>query len=71
LLLPDTARTTISQTAGADQAPLVQQLLQTLRADGQPGGSESSLELAFVEARVHKDCYGVPRFVTASRASLA
>jgi hypothetical protein len=46
------------QTAGSEQAPLVQQLLQQQQAGSAP---------AFRDVRVHEDCYGVPRFVSATR----
>jgi hypothetical protein len=45
------------QTAGSEQALLVQQLLQEQQAGGAP---------AFRDVRVHEDCYGVPRFVSAT-----
>lgn len=50
------------QTAGAEQAPLVQQLLQSLRVPA--AGAELP---AFGGVVVHEDCYGVPRFVSATR----
>ncbi|WIA33827.1 hypothetical protein OEZ86_006936 [Tetradesmus obliquus] len=46
------------ETAGSEQAPLVQQLLQEQQAGG---------AAAFRDVRVHEDCYGVPRFVSATR----
>lgn len=52
------------QTAGAEQAPLVQQLLQSLQ---EPGAGSSC---AFTNVTIHEDCYGVPRFVSATRSSL-
>lgn len=52
------------QTAGAEQAPLVQQLLQSLR---EPGAGSSC---AFTNVTIHEDCYGVPRFVSATRSSV-
>jgi methylase of polypeptide subunit release factors len=66
------------ETAGAEQAPLVQQLLQALQAapcDAAPGNDSSSGggvgggARAFADVRVHGDCYGVPRFVTATRTA--
>lgn len=47
------------QTAGEEQANLVQQLLHKQQQQGM---------CIFVDARVHVDCFGVPRFVTATRA---
>lgn len=59
------------QTAGAQQAPLVQQLLQSLQVPaGGPANTQSQSgdgRPAFADVVVHEDCYGVPRFVSATR----
>lgn len=57
----------VFQTAGADQAPLVQQLLERLQAPA--AGAADIARTAFVNVAVHADCYGVPRFVSATRSS--
>ena len=56
------------QTAGAEQAPLVQQLLQSLMVPAAEGCATCGA--AFVDVAVHEDCYGVPRFVSATRVGL-
>lgn len=53
------------ETAGAEQAPLVQRLLQSLKEPRAAGSS-----CAFADVIVHEDCYGVPRFVSATRSSV-
>lgn len=58
------------QTAGNDQAHLVQQLLQE-QSEGGGSGVSSGGVAAFVNVAVHEDCFGVVRFVTASRSSAA
>jgi len=57
----------VFQTAGADQAPLVQQLLEQLQAPA--ADAADTARTAFVNVAVHADCYGVPRFVSATRSS--
>lgn len=57
----------VLETAGADQAPLVQQLLEQLQAPA--ADAADTARTAFVNVAVHADCYGVPRFVSATRSS--
>jgi hypothetical protein len=71
LMLPP-ALSLYSQTAGAEQAPLVQKLLQDLQAPSDsdsPGNAAAAAAAAaaFRDSTVHDDCYGVPRFVSAIR----
>eukprot|EP00775_Hariotina_reticulata_P001556 gene1556-1896_t len=54
------------ETAGNEQAYLVQKMLQQLQASRTTSAESAGLH-AFRDVVVHDDCYGVPRFVTASR----
>lgn len=47
------------QTAGNEQACMVKRMLEAQQLQGCA---------AFVDVQVHDDCFGVPRFVVATRA---
>jgi hypothetical protein len=57
------------QTAGGDQAMHVQKLLMQLDKYGKLAAEGSRPgEPAFLEVKVHQDCYKVARFVSATKA---
>ena len=75
LLLVAAAKTSawvVLQTAGGDQATQVQKLLLRLDSYGKkaPEGGQP-VQPAFLEVKVHEDCYRVVRFVSATRAPRA